>query len=62
MQLGDLVVHIGAKPSGYRLRLVCDIESSTYCIQTREKRKLVVFADGRKDWQDSWMVFDGWKL
>ena len=50
MKPGDLVVHIGARPSGYRIRLVCAIEHG----------KEIIFADGRRDLKGSWRVFDGW--
>jgi len=52
---GDLVVHIGAKPNGYRARLVADIS------RWADSREKVHFADGNWDWRDQWRVFNGWK-
>ena len=51
---GSLVVHIGAKPNGFRARLVADIIQGP-------GRKRIIFADGNWDWLDQWRVFDGWK-
>tara|TARA_Y100000034_G_C6774055_1_gene345482 strand:- start:191 stop:382 length:192 start_codon:yes stop_codon:yes gene_type:complete len=58
MKVGDLVVHIGAKPSGYRIRLVCDIKPAT---PDKNQRKVILFVDGRYDYKDCWRVFNGWK-
>tara|TARA_B100001250_G_C19537018_1_gene673002 strand:+ start:232 stop:423 length:192 start_codon:yes stop_codon:yes gene_type:complete len=63
MKVGDLVVHIGAKPNGYRARLVIDFD------QTNHKdidgriylRDIIYFVNGRYDWKDQWRVFNGWK-
>ena len=52
---GDLVVHIGAKPNAYRIRMVCDISKSQI------SRPYIFFADGRKDLKSSWRVFHGWE-
>jgi hypothetical protein len=52
---GKLVVHIGAKPNGFRARLVVDT------VEMIDKRSMIVFADGRSDWLDQWRVFDGWE-
>ena len=64
MKVGDLVVHIGAKPNGYRVRLVVDFGEKNH--QTRTggwptKRETVIFVDGRYDWKDQWRVFNNWK-
>ena len=63
MKVGDLIVHIGAKPNGYRVRLVVDFgeknHQDTDChIYPRET---VIFVCGRYDWKDQWRVFNGWK-
>lgn len=55
MKVGDLVVHIGAKPSGYRIRLVCDISEPAF------GESYIFFADGRKNLKSSWKVFKGWE-
>jgi len=57
VKVGDLVVHIGAKPSGYRVKLVCDIKPDT----REDPREVIFFIDGRYDWKDQWRVFSGWK-
>ena len=54
MKVGDLVVHVGAKPSGYRIRLVCDIGDRVL------EGRYIFFADGRKDFESSWKAFNGW--
>ena len=56
MKIGDLVVHIGAKPNGYRIKLVCDIKPAD-----TGSREVILFIDGRHDWKDQWRVFNGWK-
>ena len=63
MKVGDLVVHIGAKPNGYRARLVIGFgEEHTFSFDgVRIWRKTVVFVNGRHDWKDQWRVFNGWK-
>ena len=64
MKIGDLIVHIGAKPNGYRIRLACGFETNHQYGDREgkiiESRELVVFVDGRKDWKDCWKVFKGW--
>ena len=54
IKIGDLVVHIGANPSGYRIRMVCDISHFT------NETKYIFFPDGRKDLESSWKIFNGW--
>lgn len=54
IKIGDLVVHIGARPSGYRIRMVCDISDQVL------GGRYIFFADGRKDFYSSWRVFNGW--
>ena len=57
---GDLVVHIGAKPNGYRARLVADVGT----FSGRDgygSRAVIYFADGNWDWLDQWRIFSGWK-
>ena len=67
MKVGDLVVHIGAKPSGYRVRLVIDFGEKNHIEPTGragfrvDSRATIIFVDGRYDWKDQWRVFDGWK-
>ena len=62
MKLGDLVVHIGAKPNGYRVRLVVAFGEKNHQISSGRvlPRKTVIFVDGRYDWKDMWRVFHGW--
>ena len=63
MKVGDLVVHIGATPNGWRTKLVCAIEtvssksSSNRFIADKE---IILFADGMTDFKEYWVVFDGW--
>jgi len=63
MKVGDLVVHIGAKPNGFRARLVVDFSKKNH--QGRKGRiylrETIAFVDGRYDWKDQWRVFNGWK-
>ncbi len=62
MKIGDLVVHIGAKPNGFRVRLVIDFDEEMHGGRRGlEKRATVIFVDGRYDWKDMWRVFNGWK-
>lgn len=63
MTHGDLVVHVAAKPNGYRVRLVIDFgeELHDHFYRGPEKRETVIFIDGRYDWKDMWRVFDGWQ-
>ena len=64
MKVGDLVVHVGAKPNGYRIKMVCAIEtidpkaSSNNFIACTD---IIVFADGRSDFKRLWRVFNGWE-
>ena len=64
MKVGDLVVHIGAKPNGYRVRLVCDF-GIKYAKSSRNSliadKVIIFFVDGRHDWKDQWRVFTGWE-
>ena len=65
MKVGDLVVHIGAKPNGFRIRLITAI-SKKNCydfsrLQGIKEREIIIFIDGRYDWKDQWRVFNGWK-
>ena len=58
---GDLVVHIGAKPNGFRLRLVIAFGEKLHGGPLGpERRETVIFVDGRYDWKDMWRVFNGW--
>ena len=64
MKPGDLVVHIGAKPNGYRARLVVAFSTrNTFNVLrgTPGERETVIFPDGRYDWKDQWRVFNGWE-
>jgi len=67
MKIGDLVVHIGAKPNGFRARLVVDFgEKPSFVPVAHGKpradyRATIIFVDGRYDWKDQWRVFNGWK-
>jgi hypothetical protein len=68
MEIGDLVVHIGAKPNGYRVKLVCDIKPDSRDPShppvskiDGTPREVIFFIDGRYDWKDQWRVFNGWK-
>lgn len=62
MKVGDLVVHIGAKPNGYRARLVVDFGKKNHQdIDGRiYLRDILFFVDGRYDWKDQWRTFHGW--
>ncbi len=63
MKVGDLVVHIGATPNGYRTRLVCaiEIESAKSSLnKLLADKEIIIFADGRHDWKECWKVFKGW--
>lgn len=68
MKIGDLVVHIGAKPNGYRIRMVCgfDKEPCKYFLDEMDPepvvndRDTILFSDGRRDWKDQWRIFKGW--
>ena len=62
MKIGDLVVHVGAKPNGYRARLVVDFGQTNHQdISGRiYLRDILFFVDGRYDWKDQWRVFNGW--
>ena len=67
MKVGDLVVHIGASPRGYRARLVVDFgEKNHFKAMGRGEHRVgsratIIFVDGRYDWKDQWRVFNGWK-
>ena len=63
MEVGDLIVHIGAKPSGYRVRLVVDFGEKNHQGRAGRifPRETIVFVDGRYDWKDQWRVFNNWK-
>ncbi len=63
MKIGDLVVHVGAKSTAYRVKMVCDIQIvSAKCSSNRllADREMIYFPDGRSDWKDHWRVFNGW--
>ena len=61
MKIGDLVVHIGASPRGYRARLVVDFGEKNHFGERVASRATIIFVDGRYDWKDQWRVFHGWK-
>ena len=65
MNIGDLIVHIGAKPNGYRIRMACAFISSLDFLNPYSHeiidREMVLFTDGRQDWKDQWRGFKGWK-
>ena len=64
MKVGDLVVHVGASPMFYRVRMVCLIyvanakSSFNNLIADVEK---IVFSDGKEDLKSSWRTFHGWE-
>ena len=63
MKVGDLVVHVDAKPYRYRVRMVCGFEqicSKTSLNNLIADKEMILFADGGKDWKDHWKVFKGW--
>ena len=60
MKAGDLIVHRGAKPNGYRVRLAVDFDEE-WDNTRRGYRGIVFFVDGRYDWKDMWRVFNGWQ-
>lgn len=59
MKPGDLVVHIGATPNGYRALLVCGF-SQERCSIKGDWRETIFFGNGRSDWKDQWRIFTGW--
>ena len=67
MKVGDLVVHIGAKPNGFRVRLAIAFGEENHFEPTgrgehwRGSRATIIFVDGRHDWKDMWRVFNGWE-
>ena len=63
MKVGDLVVHIGASPNAYRIRLVCHIKhcsakssSNNFIADT----DLITFPDGTVHFSRQWVKFNGW--
>ncbi len=62
MKVGDLIVHIGAKPGGYRIRLACMFERKykVPALSGFKLEEIVIFEDGQWDWKDSWKPFKGW--
>ena len=62
MKISDLVIHIGASPRGFRLRLATEFGTRTYKDITGKvyPRATIIFIDGRYDWKDQWKVFNGW--
>ena len=62
MGIGDLVVHIGASPNGYRVRLVVDFGTKYHSTSDERSmlRDIIFFVDGRYDWKDQWRKFSGW--
>ena len=67
MKVGDLVVHIGASPNGYRLRLVVAFGEKNHFEPIGHgehrvgSRTTIIFIDGRYDWKDQWRTFKGWE-
>ena len=63
MKVGDLVVHIGACPNGYRARLVIAFSKSYSNLPSGRPspRPTIVFINGQEDWKDQWRVFTGWE-
>ena len=63
MKVGDLIVHIGAKPNGYRIRLACAFETVNSKSSKNNfiaDREIIIFEDGLYDFKDQWRVFTGW--
>ncbi|OUU74715.1 MAG: hypothetical protein CBC29_06190 [Methylococcaceae bacterium TMED69] len=64
---GDLVVHIGASPKAFRVRIVCGKDeqnmyhfSSGPSPSKLEPRKVLFFENGGVDFQDQWQPLHIW--
>ena len=63
MKVGDLVVHIGAKPNGYRARLVTGFGKRLFEFVDGQitERTTVLFVGDLWDWKDQCRKFRGWE-
>ncbi len=63
MKPGDLVVHIGATPTAYRVRMVCHIMTQSAKSSANRliaDRDIITFSDGTIHLAEDWVVWNGW--
>ena len=59
MKIGDIVIHIGANPNQFRIRMAVAFSSADD--GHWGSRHTIVFENGLEDWKDQWKTFKGWE-